>query len=403
MPTYRILLFFLTILFFAGPTQAQIALRADTVYTMAGPPILDGVVLVRDGQIERVGPAAEVTVPDGYEARRGSVVTPGLIDAHSVVGLAGIYNTEHDQDQLDTSDPIQPELRALDAYNPRERLVQWLRDHGVTTVHTGHGPGALVSGQTMIVKTHGATLQEALVDSVTMVAMTLGNSVERNFDSPGTSAKSVAMLRDQLVKAQDYRAKMDGPADERPPRDLKMETLAQVVGGDVPVLMTAQRATDITAALRLAREFDLDLVLDGAAESYLVLDEIREANVPVVLHPTMVRTSGDTENAAYTTAAKLHEAGIPFTFQSGYEGYVPKTRVVLFEAAIAAANGLDREVALETLTTEAAALLGLQERIGSLEPGKEADVVLFDGDPFEYTTRVCTVVLGGEIVSDTCR
>ena len=153
----------------------------------------------------------------------------------------------------------------------------------------------------------------------------------------------------------------------------------------------------------LADEFDLKLVLDGAAEAYLVLDEISAAGVPVIVHPTMVRTGGDMENAAFTTAARLHEAGIPFAFQSGFESYVPKTRVVHFEASVAAANGLPYDAALEALTLAPARLLGLDDRIGSLEAGKDADLVLFDGDPLEYTARTCAVIIGGAVVSETCR
>ncbi len=380
---------------------AQIAVRADTVYTMAGPPIVDGVVLVRDGQIERVGPASDVAIPGGYETLEAAVVTPGLIDAHSVVGLAGIYNIDADQDQLDTSDPIQPALRAIDAYNAREDLVQWVRQLGVTTLHTGHGPGAPVSGQTMVVKTNGSTVSEALIDSVGMVAMTLGSSVEQRFESPGTRAKTVAMLREHFIQAQAYREKRQ--SDNPPTRDLGMEVLGRVLEGELPALITAHRHTEILSALRLAEEFDFNLVLDGAAEAYMVLDDIQAANVPVIVHPPMMRPGGEAANAAFTTAAQLHEAGIPFAFQSGYEGYVPKTRVVLFEAAIAAAHGLDREAALRALTIDAARILGLDDRVGSLEPGKDADLVLYEGDPFEYTTRVCEVVINGAIASDTCR
>jgi len=380
---------------------AQIAIQADTVYTMAGAPIVDGVVLVRDGEIEQVGAANDVAIPSGYQTLSTSVVTPGLIDAHSVVGLAGMYNTDADQDQLDTSSPIQPELRAIDAYNAREELVAWIRDLGVTTVHTGHGPGAPVSGQTMIVKTNGTTMGTALVDSTTMVAMTLGPSVERRFQSPGTRAKTVAMLREHFIQAQTYRDRMQ--SDNPPTRDLGMEAMVRVLDGDVPALITAHRHTEILSALRLAEEFGFNLVLDGAAEAYMVLDEIRAAGIPVLVHPPMTRPGGEAANAAFTTAARLHEAGVPFAFQSGYEGYVPKTRVVLFEAAIATTNGLDRTAALEALTIDAARILGLADRVGSLEPGKQADLVLYEGDPFEYTTRVCHVIIDGAIASDTCR
>ena len=384
----------------AGSVRAQVAVRGETVYTMAGAPIHDGVVLVRDGKIERVGPAAEVRVPEGYRTLTAKVVTPGLVDAHSVVGLAGMAGQPQDQDQLDRSDAVQPELRAVDAYNARDELVAWLRGLGVTTVHTGHGPGALVSGQTMVVKTRGGDVGEALVDSTTMVAFTLGPSVAANFRSPGTRARGIATLRAQFMRAQEYARKAKSGASQ--PRDLKLEVLARVLNGEVPALVTAQRAPEILAALRLAQEFGFRLVLDGAADAYLVTDEIRRAKVPVILHPTMVRTFGETEDATLETAKKLHDAGIPVALQSGFEGYVPKTRVVLFEAAMAAANGLAFEDALRTVTIDAARIIGMDRRVGSLERGKDGDLALFDGDPFEYTSHVCATVIEGQVVSEGC-
>ncbi|ACY48307.1 amidohydrolase family protein [Rhodothermus marinus] len=396
--------FLLTLGLLVSSAQAQLAVRADTIYTMAGAPIENGVVLIRDGKIEQVGPAQAIRIPEGYRVLEAVVVTPGLIDAHSVVGLAGILNYDHDQDQLDTSDPIQPELRAIDAYNARERLVEWVRSFGVTTLHTGHGPGAVISGQTMLVKTRGETVEKALIDSVATVAATLGPMVERYFRSPGTRAKAVAMLRAELLKAQAYRRKLQASdPSRRPEPDLGMETLVRVLDGEIPLMITAQQVPEIMAALRLQREFGFRLILDGAAEAYLVLDAIKQAGVPVILHPAMVRPRGETVNATLETAARLHEAGIPFAFQSGFESYVPKTRVVLFEAAMAVANGLPRTAALEALTIQAARILGIADRVGSLEPGKDADLVLFDGDPFEYTTHVCGVIIEGELVHETCQ
>lgn len=385
----------------APGVAAQLAVRGETVHTMAGDPIRDGVVLVRDGRIERVGPASEVAVPDGYRVLTAKVVTPGLVDAHSVVGLAGILGQPHDQDQLDRTDAVQPELRAVDAYNAADELVAWLRGLGVTTVHTGHGPGALASGQTMVVKTRGDHVGEALVDSATMVAFTLGRSVAGNFKSPGTRARGVSMLRTEFLKAREYERKQKGASPGA--RDLRMEALLQVLNRQRPALFTVQQAPEILAALRLAREFGFRLVLDGAAEAYLVADEIKAAGVPVILHPSMVRTSGETENASLETARVLRDRGIPVALQSGFEGYVPKTRVVLFEAAVAAANGLGMEGALRTVTIDAARAIGMERRVGSLEAGKDGDLALFDGDPFEYTSHVCAVVIQGEVVSETCR
>ena len=389
----------------AMPASAQVAVRGETVHTMAGAPIKDGVVLVgKNGKIERVGPAASVRVPAGYRVLRAKVVTPGLVDAHSVVGLAGYLNQPHDQMQLETSSAIQPELRAIDGYNARETLVEWLRIHGVTTMHTGHAPGALVPGQTMVVKTRGDEVEQSVIVPLASVAATLGaDGLAGQGKSPGNRSKAVAMLRAELIKAKDYVAKLAGPEDKRPARDLKLEALGKVLSKDVPLLVTANRANDILTALRIAKEFDIRIILDGAAEAYLVTDQIKAANVPVILHATMSRAGGDAENMSMETASTLQKAGIPVALQSGYETYVPKTRVVLFEAAVAAANGLTFDQALATVTIDAARIIGVDKRVGSLEAGKDGDLALFDGDPFEYVTHVTGVVIDGVVVSETAQ
>lgn len=384
----------------AGPmaenAEAQIAVKGEIVYTMDGNPIQNGVVLISNGKIERVGSANRVRIPSDYEVYEAKVVTPGMIDARTVVGLAGYYNQQHDQDILETSSAVQPELRAMDAYNAREFLVGYVNSKGMTTLHTGHGPGAVMSGQTMIVKTTGRTLDEALVDSTTMIAITLGPGVRSNFSSPGTRSKSVAVLRQELIGAKDFAEKR--AAGESQGRDLKKEVLADLIDGKVKAMVSANTAGDIVTALRIQREFGFSMVLEGAAEAYLVLDEIKASGVPVILHPPMIRPFGEAKNSSFETAAKLQEAGIPFAFQSGYEGYVPKTRIARYEAAIAAANGLGMENALFATTLGAAQILGVDGRIGSLERGKDADLVLFDGDPFEYLTNVEAVIIDGKVV-----
>ena len=383
---------------------AQVAIRGEKVYTLAGPAITDGVVVIRDGKVQQVGPFSQVRVPAGYRLLQAKVVTPGLIDAHTVVGLAGYLNQPHDQEQVERTAALQPDLRAIDAYNPQERLVEWVRSHGVTTMHTGHGPGVLVSGQTMIVKSRGRTVDEAVMVSQAMIAVTIGESAREATKGPGTRAKMVALLRTELIKAQEYDRKRETAAeDKKPSRDLRLEALARVLRREVPLLVTVQRSQDIMSALRVAKEFNIRLVLDGAAEAFLVLDQIKEAGVPVIVHPTMARSGGETENLSMGTAAKLKKAGIPFAFQSGFESYVPKTRVLLYEAAVAAANGLTFDETLAAATVDAARLLGISDRVGSLEPGKDGDVVLYDGDPFEYTSHVVGVVIQGEVVSQEPR
>jgi imidazolonepropionase-like amidohydrolase len=280
-----------------------------------------------------------------------------------------------------------------------------LRSHGVTTMHTGHGPGSLISGQTMIVKTVGDEVEEAVIVPAAMVAATLGDdALIQGGRPPGTHAKMIAMLRAEFQKAKEYDAKLTtAKEDSKPSRDLRLETLARVLKGELPLLVTVNRAHDIVSALRLAKEFQIKLILDGASEAYLVVDQIKATNVPVIVHPTMQRAGGETENLSMETAATLRKAGIPIALQSGFEGYVPKTRVVLFEAAIAAANGLTFEEALGSITIDAARLLGVANRVGSLEPGKDADLALFDGDPFEYTSHVVKVIINGRVVSEETR
>jgi imidazolonepropionase-like amidohydrolase len=393
----------------AAETSQPVAILGETVHTLNGPAIKDGLILVREGRVAYAGPAAGRTIPADHRMLRAKVVTPGLIDARATAGLSGILNQAQDQDMLDRSAPLQPELRAIDAYNARDPLVTWLRSFGVTTLNTGHAPGALVSGQTMIVRTAGHSVEDDVINPAAMITVSLGgNAVSRAegpsggaAKSPGTRAKAVAMLRAELIKAQEYARKREAKDEtKRPARDLRLETLARGLDGSQRFLITAHRQQDILAALRLAREFNLRIVLDGCADAPLVLEEIKAAGFPVILHPTMARASEDTENLAMDTAARLAAAGIPFALQSGYESYVPKTRVVLFEAAVAAARGLGFERALAAVTLDAARILGIDGRTGSLTEGKDADLALFDGDPFEYTTHVTATVVAGRVFTD---
>ena len=401
------------------PTSAQqVAVRGKTVYTMAGRPIADGVVVVKDGKIVAIGQASEIKIPDGVRVLEAAVVTPGLIDAHATVGFSGILNQPHDQDQLEHSTPIQPELRAIDAYNAHDDLIEWVRGFGVTTIHTGHAPGELISGQTLIVKTVGNTVKDAIIRDAHAVAATLSTAAKKTEGkSPGTRGKMMAMLRAELIKAREYQAKQrnaEKPAEpsagdaakkpaEPPPRDLRMESLVQVLDGKLALLITADRVQDIHSALRLAKEFNIKILLDSAAEAYLAINDIKAAGVPVILHPSMARAVEDKENLSFETAARLVAAGVPVALQSGYEAYVPKTRVVLFEAALTAANGLSLEQALGTITIDAARILGIADRVGSLEIGKDGDLALYDGDPLEYTTHCVGTVIGGQVVSDKPR
>jgi imidazolonepropionase-like amidohydrolase len=179
--------------------------------------------------------------------------------------------------------------------------------------------------------------------------------------------------------------------------------MMKVIRREVPLLVTANKVQDISAALRIAKEFNIRIVLDGGAEAPMLIDQIKAAGVAVIVHPTMARPGGDEESLSMETASKLKAAGILVALQSGYEGYVPKTRIVLFEAGMAAANGMSKADALAAITIDAAKVLGLDGRIGSLAAGKDADVAMYDGDPFEWTTHCTGTIINGNVVSEVVR
>ena len=238
------------------------------------------------------------------------------------------------------------------------------------------------------------------------------------------------MLRSLFIEAQEYQAKRLAKAnpklvpaeskesggketggkesekkkeDEPIARNLRLESVDEVLSGKKALLITADRAQDIASAIRLAEEFKIKIWLDSAADSHLMIDQIKAAGLSVLLHPSMSRASGEKENQSFKSASKLKAAGIPFAIQGGFEAYVPKVRVVLFEAAIAAAHGLEYQAAIESITISPARILGIQDRVGSLEVGKDADIALYDGDPLEYTTHCIGVVINGKVVSSVVR
>jgi imidazolonepropionase-like amidohydrolase len=387
--------------FSVNASAQTLVVHAETLHTMTGPAIKDAVIVIADGKIVRVGPAATTAVPSTGNVLRAVVITPGLIDAHSVLGLSGLLNQPHDQDMLDNSAPLQADLRAIDAYNAKEPLVTFTRSLGITTINTGHAPRALVSGTTMVAKLHARTADEDVITPQRMITVTLGqlgiaSDAGSKGKAPGTRPKSLAMLRADLIKAQEYAQKFQlEDATKHPARNLHLEALGRALGGKQPLLITAQRAIEILGALRIAREFDLSIILDGCAEAHLTLDEIKASGFPVILHPSMARAAGEMENASFETAAKLQAAGIPFAIQGGYEAYAPKSRNVLFEAAVLLAHGLTWDQALASITTSPARILGLSDRIGTIEPGMDADLALYDGDPFEYTTHCIGTVIDG--------
>ena len=379
------------------------AIVAGRLHTIANGTIENGVVVIRDGKIEHASAVAGYTIPEAMPVVAAAEVTPGLIDAHTVVPLDGQYNIPADSESNETSDPNQADVRTLDGFNPSEPLLRYLLEQGITVVHACPGRSNVIAGLTGVFRTHGRSAEAMALAFPHAMLFNLGDSPKEAYDGkrPGTRMGTAALVRESLSKAVAYRRKLESVKEgETPPdRDLKLDALSKVVSQEIPAFFCAQRADDILSALRISGEFKLKARIGLGAEAYLVADEIKKATVPVTVHPTQQRVGDiETYNTILGNSAALAAAGIPIALSSGVEDYVPKTRVVRHEAALAAVHGLGVEGALRAITLDAATLLGVAERLGSLEAGKIADVVLYDGDPFENATHVTHVIVDGKLV-----
>jgi len=386
------------------PPSTRLAVIAGRIYPVSGPPVADGVILLEDGKVKAIGPRDKVKVPSGTRVLTAAVVTPGLIDAHTCVGLSGAANTPADQDQDEMSDPNQADVRVLDGFNPAEPLLEYLCRQGVTVVHAVPGPKNAIAGQTGVFRTYGHSAEAMTLRFPAGLLVNLGEIPKGVYPNkaPTTRMGTASLVRNALVQAQNHSHKLaTAPADKKPGPNLKLEALGLALDGKVPVIFAAHRADDLQTALRLAREFHLKARLDLATEGYLMADALAEAKVPVVVHPTMQRVgSMETFHSQLCNAAVLAGRKVPLAIGSGFEGYVPKTRVLRFEAAMALVNGLGHDKALSAITLDAARILGIHDRFGSLEAGKAADLVLYDGDPFEHATHVTHTVIDGRVVYD---
>jgi imidazolonepropionase-like amidohydrolase len=384
-------------------TPKRFAVFAGRIHTVGKGTIADGVVLVEDGKITHVGPRGGFQLPANTPVLTAAVVTPGLIDTQTVVGVSGILNVpKADQDQDELSDPNQADLRVLDSFNPNEALLEFVREQGVTVVHTMPGRANVIAGQTGIFRTYGRTAEHMALKFPAGILVNLGEIPKNAYPGklPSTRMGTANLLRTAFNAAQVYAKKRAAATeDKRPAPNLKLEALEMALKGELPVYFSAHRADDLMTALRLAEEYKLKPVLSLATEGYLIADKIAAANVPVIVHPTMQRPSSmETFNAHLGNAAALANRKIPITIGTAFEGYVPKQRVLRYEAAMAMVNGLDFDRALGAVTLDAAKLLGIADRYGSIEAGKVADLVLYDGDPFEHATHVTHTVMDGRVV-----
>jgi len=381
--------------------QSPIAFTGARIISIAGPEINSGVLVIDQGKILAVGPLATTKIPDGAARidASGKILMPGLVDSHSHIG---------EPEGGDASAPIQPDVRVLDSINVRDAHIAKARAGGVTTANVMPGSGHLLSGQTLYLKLRpGKTIDDLLIrlpDGRIAGGMKMANGTNsrRPPPFPGTRGKSAALDREQYIKAQEYREKViaaKGDAAKLPPRDLRMEGLVEVLDGKRTVQFHTHRSDDIMTAIRLSQEFHFHVVLHHVSEGWMVADEIAKAHIPVSL--IVIDSPGGKEeakNAALFTGAALDKAGVMFGFHT--DDPITDSRLLMRSAALAVRAGLSREKALYGLTMANARIIGLESRVGSLEPGKDADFILLSGDPLSTYTHVLQTWIEGKKVFD---
>lgn len=383
----------------------MLAIKDGRVLTMAGPALERGTVLIKDGRIEAVG--TDLPIPDGADVvdAHGKVVMPGLIDAHCHVGVAEeVYRVEGD-DTNEYSDPLTPHLRAIDAVNPEDLGFTDALAGGVTTVCTTPGSANILGGEMLAMKTAGRVVDEMVIRAPVGLKAALGENPKRVYGkekkAPITRMASAALLRTALVGARNYLDKLERAGrdkGEKPERDLKYEIVGKVLTGEIPLRLHAHRADDIMTALRIAREFGLRLVIEHATEGWKVADILAREQIPVVIGPIITnRAKVELRDRTIEAARRYQEAGVRFAIMTDHP--VVPIEYLGLSAALTVRGGLDEESALKAVTIEAARILGLDDRIGSLEPGKDADLIILDRDIFDVRAKVERVYIGGSEVT----
>jgi imidazolonepropionase-like amidohydrolase len=369
------------------------------IIPIAGDPIPNGVMIIQNGKIEAVGASGSLSIPQNAVRVdvSGKVIMPGLVDTHSHIG---------EGDGGDRSSSMHPDVRILDTIDPRSKTFNKAMAGGITTANIMPGSGLLISGQTVYVKTRPAnTIEEMVivVDEETGIfgglKMANGTNPLRANGTPGTRAKSAALVRAHYLRAQDYQRKINeanGDPEKMPARDLEMETLVEVLEGKRIVHNHTHRHDDILTAIRLSEEFGYRMVLQHVSEAWKVPEEIAAANILGSSIIGLDSPGGKMEaiNLLNINGRELEKAGAPVAFHT--DDPIVDSRFFIRMAAMGVQEGMSRTKALEALTIAGARMMDLEDRVGSLEPGKDADFLILSGDPFSVYTHIEQTWIDGD-------
>lgn len=374
------------------------AVAGGRVLTMTGAVYDPGFVLIENDKIIGIGGLSELVVPPGAVVidAAGKVVMPGLVEAHCHVGIyEEIYRDDGD-DLNETTDPVTPQLRAIDAINPEDLGLGDACQGGVTTICTGPGSANVIGGENLVMKTRpAATIDELVIKQPAGLKMALGENPKRSYGSqqkaPRTRMATAALMRQTLVAAQNYQRKAD--AD----RDLKLEAVTRALRRELKVHAHAHRADDIMTMVRIAEEFTLDLALVHGTEAHKIAPELARRGIPVVVGPSLgSRSKVELKDKTFKTPGLLQRSGVKVALMTDHP--VIPIQYLWLCAALAVKEGMPEDEALKAITINAAEILGVDHRVGSLEEGKDADLLILSGSILEVSTRVEKVLIDGKEV-----
>jgi len=390
----------------------MIAIRGGKVVTITDGTIEGGTVLIDGGKIKAVG--RDVTVPVGAEVvdATGKWVMPGLIDAHSHISLWGDPMLWANEDINEMTSPNTAQLRGRDALNPQDPAIPQVVRAGVTSVYTGPGSGNVIGGTGMVIKLRGDTAEEMIIPGTEGMKMALGENPKRVYGEgqkkfPATRMGNAAVLREALVEAQNYstniaraeaEAKEKGEPAKLPDRNLKLEALGKVLRREMKARIHCHRADDIMTAINIAEEFGLDYVIEHCTEGYLIADYLGARNVQATIGPLLMdHSKHELWKVSMRNPGLLAKAGVKVSIQADT---ALGTKWLPVHVGLAMRYGMDEKHAFEAVTITAAEIIGVADRIGSLEPGKDADIAIFDGHPFSNLTKCERVYIDGKLVFD---
>lgn len=386
----------------------MLLLKNGNVMTMAGPAFV-GDVAIENGKIVAVGQSLSYSDAEVRDVT-GMTVMPGIVDPHCHIGMWEDAMGFEGADGNECTNPITPELRAIDAINPYDRCFEEAVAGGVTTCVTGPGSANVIGGQFVAIKTYGDSVEDMVLRFPVAVKAAFGENPKRVYDgknqTPSTRMATAALMRKALIEAQEYNEKLErGKADpeKMPERNLGKEILARVIRRELPMKIHAHRADDILTAIRICREFKLRYTLDHCTEGYLITDKLKEALGEdcegIIVGPLLTdRSKIELKNLSFKAPKVLEQAGIEYAMMTDHpvtpEQYLPIC------TAVAVREGASEEGALKAITINAAKITGIADRVGSIEVGKDADIAVFSGHPFDFRSRCVLTLVNGKVAHE---